>query len=76
MAKIVHARLDNESEELLATLERALGLNQSEVIREALRSLAARSSGKRGRRIIGLGRFRSGVGDLATNKKHLVGFGT
>jgi len=26
-------------------------------------------------RIVGVGRFRSGIPDLATNKKHLDGFG-
>jgi Arc/MetJ-type ribon-helix-helix transcriptional regulator len=76
MAKIVHARLNAESEELLSKLERSLGLNQSEVIREALKSLASQTSKKRKRRIIGLGEFRSGIPDLSTNKKHLEGFGS
>ena len=76
MSKVVHARLDGESEQLLAKLQRTLGLNQSEVIREALRSLGALASKKRKRRIIGLGEFHSGIKDLAIKKKHLAGFGS
>jgi hypothetical protein len=41
--------------------------------------LAPAGNGKQGdkrRKIIGTGKFNSGIPDLATNKKHMEGFGT
>ncbi len=75
MAKIVHARLDDESEALLRRLGRASGLSDSEVLRRALVAMEA-VSGRAGRpRIIGLAGFSSGLPDLGSNKAHLSGFG-
>ena len=75
MAKIVHARLDDESEALLIGLRRKTGLGESELIRRGLRILNA-SSGSKGRpTVIGLGAFASGLRDLGSNKRHLDGFG-
>lgn len=75
MGNTIQARLDSQSRKRLADLVRALGWTPSRVVREGLRVLEiARLPGKK-RTIIGLGKFRSGVGDLSTNKKHLKGYG-
>ncbi len=71
---IVHARLDADTQRILERLRRRTGLRDSELIRRALRALddtvVPGSS-----RIVGIGKFSSGVGDLASNKRHLEGFG-
>jgi hypothetical protein len=75
MAKMVHARLDDETEALLRRLGRATGLSESEVLRRGLLALEA-VSGRAGKpRIVGLGGFVSGQADLGSNKAHLAGFG-
>jgi hypothetical protein len=75
MAKIVHARLDDENEALLRRLGRATGLSDSELLRRGLSALGA-VSGRLGRpRIIGMAAFASGQPDLGSNKRHLAGFG-
>jgi hypothetical protein len=75
MKRTVQARLDEEGRRNLERLTRDLGLTPSEVVREALRRMAA-SHPRTGRpRIAGLGRFASGLDDLGSNKKHLNGFG-
>jgi hypothetical protein len=74
MSRIVHARLDAETERRLRRLERRLGWSDSQVVREGIRVLDGLTA--RGpRRVIGLGRFRSGIPDLGSNKAHLKGFG-
>jgi hypothetical protein len=75
MAKIVHARLDPESEELLEELRRRTGWRDSEVVRRGLRALADLTPASRPRRVVGLGRFRSGIPDLGSDPRHLRGFG-
>jgi hypothetical protein len=74
MKGVVQARLDAESREALAGLVRRLGWRPSRVVREALRLLAACQPGG-SRRIVGLGKFASGVPDLGSNKSRLKGFG-
>lgn len=75
MAKMVHARLDDETEALLRRLGRATGLSESEVLRRGLLALEA-VAGRAGRaRIVGQGGFDSGQADLGSNKGHLAGFG-
>ena len=50
--------------------------NASEVLREGLRLVRkAHSTVSAAHRIIGTGKFRSGIPDLATNKKYLEDFG-
>lgn len=71
--KTVQARLDDETERMLARMVRQLGLSPSTIVREGIRLFAA--SQPRKRKIVGLGQFPSGIGDLASNKKHLEGFG-
>ena len=56
-------------------LVRELGWTPSQVVREGLRVLEASHLHRKGRRIIGLGKFRSGVTDLGSNNTHLRDFG-
>ena len=72
---VVHARLDPESRRTLDRLKKRTGLTDSELIRRALEAYVAREAAPPQRRIVGLGRFDSGVPDLATNDEHLAGFG-
>jgi hypothetical protein len=73
---IVHARLDPETEALLVRLRRRLGESDSEILRKAIRHLARGTQPTRGPRIIGLGKFASGIEDLGSNERHLEGFGS
>ena len=75
MSRIIHARLDAETEKLLRELERRLGWNDSKTVREGIKALNVLLVPKRPRKIFGLGRFRSGIADLASNHDHLKGFG-
>ena len=56
-------------------LVRELGWTPSQVVREGLRILEASHLRRKGRGIIGLGKFRSRVTDLGSNKMHLRDFG-
>lgn len=71
---IVHARLDADTQRILERLRRRTGLRDSELIRRALRALDA-AAVPGASRIVGVGKFASGIGDLASNKRHLDGFG-
>ncbi len=71
--KTVQARLDADTEQALARLVSQLGLSPSMVVRKSIHLLAA--SQPETRKIAGLGKFRSGIPDLGSNKKHLKGFG-
>lgn len=75
MGRIVQARLDPETVELLTRLRRSTGLSDSELLRRGLRRLAEREPRSRRQRIAGMGKFASAVADLASNKRHLRGFG-
>ena len=75
MPRIIHARLDLRTERLLRALERRLGWNDSQVVREGIKALHVLLGPERSRHIVGLGRFRSGIRDLGSNKTHLKGFG-
>jgi hypothetical protein len=74
MRSTVQARLDAAGRRDLAQLVRSLGWSPSQVVREALRRMAHQSPPERAR-VAGTGKFSSGFSDLATNKKHLKGFG-
>jgi len=74
MKATVQARLDAASQRRLQQLVRDLGWSPSRVVREGLKLLAACHPRKR-RKIIGQGKFDSGIPDLATNKKYFEGFG-
>ncbi len=71
--KTVQARLDADTEKTLARLVDQLGVSPSMLVREGIRLLAA--SQPKSRKIVGLGKFSSGIPDLGSNKKHLKGFG-
>lgn len=76
MAKpTVQARLDPETAEILARLARRLGYTHSEVMREAIRILAAIYPVCGIPKIAGGGEFASDIPDLGSSKKHLQGFG-
>jgi len=76
MASVIHARLDDDTDSLRSELQKQLGWNDSQIVREGIKSLSAlvHTNGKR--KIIGLGQFRSSISDLGSNKKRLKGFGT
>ena len=75
MSETVQARLDSESRKQLDRLVRRLGWSPSKVVREGIRLLAACQTNEVPKRIIGVGKFSTGVSDLGSNKAHLKGFG-
>lgn len=75
MPASVQARLDPETDRELARLVRRLGMNPSAVVREGIRLMAACHKAPVERKIAGLGKFRSSISDLGSNKRHLKGFG-
>jgi hypothetical protein len=74
-ARIVQARLDDETQRLLATLRRRTGLTESEIVRTAIRAMSETCKGSVRRAIKGVARFDSGTPDLGSNEEHLKGFG-
>jgi hypothetical protein len=75
MRDVVQARLDDKSRRALKALCRALGWSPSRVVREGLRVLELSYQRRKKRGVIGLGKFRSGVPDLGSNKEHMRDFG-
>ena len=75
MKPTVQARLDRRSQMALERLMKRLGWSPSKVVREGVRLLDACYGKPRRRKIVGIGRFASGVPDLGSNKEHLKGFG-
>jgi len=75
MRSAIQARLDDLSRKRLAVLVRELGWTPSRVVREGLRILETSYLRRKKRGIIGIGKFRSAVSDLGSNKKHLRNFG-
>jgi len=75
MSSTVQARLDPATRKDLVRLAKTLHCSPSKVVREAVRRLAAAHPAPKHPKIIGLGRFSSGIRDLGSNKKHLKGFG-
>jgi len=71
----VQARLDRRSQAALERLVRRLGWSPSRVVREGVHLLAACYGEGSAKRIIGTGRFASGLPDLGSNEEHLRGFG-
>jgi len=78
MKTYVHARLTEEERTILNKLKRATGKSESELVRHGL-SLVFKEFGKKPSALAAAGRsvgkFKKGPKDLATNKKHLDGFG-
>lgn len=75
MRAAIQARLDDQSRKRLSLLVRETGWSPSRVVREGLRVLEASYLRRKRRGVIGLGKFRSGIADLGSNKKHLADFG-
>jgi len=75
MATNVQARLDRETREALEALVRHLDWSPSRVVRESVRLMAVCYGTSSRRKVIGVGRFASGMTDFGSNKKHLKGFG-
>lgn len=75
MPSTIQARLDEPSQKALAKLVKQTGWSPSRVVREGLRLLAACYPGTGPRKIIGLGKFASGISDLGSNKEHMKDFG-
>lgn len=75
MNTTVQARLDRRSHAALERLTKRLGWSPSKVVREGVRLLDACYGRPRPRKIVGMGRFDSGIFDLGSNKKHLKGYG-
>ncbi len=74
--RVINARLDSGSSEALNALLHSLGWSESQIIREALIKFAAQCPRKKKPGFVGLGKFSSGIRDLASNKRHLEGFGS
>lgn len=75
MGSTVQARLDQETQAALEGLASRLGMSQSEIVREAIRLLNEKHKPRPRKRLIGIGLCSSGLTDLATNPKHMEGFG-
>jgi hypothetical protein len=69
MRSSIRLHLDEDFWKIAERLVTELGWTPSKVAGEALRIFAGR------RRIIGFGKFKSGISDLASKKAHLKGFG-
>jgi hypothetical protein len=78
MKPYIHARLSPEDRAVLEQLKQVSGYTESQILRRGLRLVAeelrARPSALdvAGRSV---GKFKKGPKDLATNRKHLEGFG-
>lgn len=77
MTDIVHARLDAHTRQIMRRLKHRYGWSDSEVVRQGIRALSETELTPQDRRdqIVGLGKFKSGVPDLGSNKEHLRRFG-
>ena len=75
MSRIVHARLNEDSQKMMNRLRRRMGWHDSKIIRQGLKALTELTFAAAPKRIIGLGKFKSGISDLGSNKTHLRGFG-
>ena len=75
MSKVIQARLDDETSALREDLKDRLGWTDSQIVREAIRLLASVTPKNGKRKLSGIGKFESGIPDLATNPKYMEGFG-
>jgi hypothetical protein len=71
----VQARLDKETQAALDRLVRRHGWTTSSVVREGIRLVEQQHAPAPRPKLIGIGKYDSGIPDLATNKKHMEGFG-
>jgi hypothetical protein len=76
MSNSIHARLDETTAEIRDQLKKSEGWTDSEIVRRGIKLLAAVTPKKtKKNRFRGVGKYHSGISDLATNKKHMEGFG-
>jgi hypothetical protein len=75
MARIIHARLDGPTEQILVQIEKRLGWSDSQIVREGIKALHSLLPPRGRRKVVGMGRFESGIPDLGSTRKHLEGFG-
>ena len=80
MASTVQVRLDNETASLLRGFVKRSGKTTSEVLRRGIRLAVNEERLPEERlpaseRMVGIGCVSFGPGDLATDKKHMEGFG-
>jgi hypothetical protein len=75
MGATVQVRLDKESEAALKRLVRAKGGTASQAVRESILKADEQLRAKPRPRLVGIGCVSFGPSDLATNKKHMEGFG-
>ena len=75
MGATIQVRLDEKSEAALKRLVRAKGCTPSQAVRESILKDDEQLRAKPRPRLIGIGCVSFGPGDLATNKKHMEGFG-
>ena len=75
MGTMVQARFDTKAEAALKKLIRSNGWTTSQALRECVLRVYEQTAAKPRPRLIGIGCVDFGPGDLATNKKHMEGFG-
>ena len=75
MSDTIHARLDEHTRTVRDQLQQQFGWNDSQIVREGITALSYLVASHRKRKIVGLGKFESGISDLGSNKCHLKGFG-
>jgi hypothetical protein len=78
MKTYIHARLSKQDRTILEDLKKSTGVSESELVRRGLQLVLRDITPKKtalelaGRSV---GKFKKGPRDLATNRKHLEGFG-
>lgn len=75
MSRVVQARLDEDTDSLRTRLQQQLGWSNSEIVRRGIQLLACTTLKPGKPRFSGVGKYDSGVPDLATNRRHMEGFG-
>jgi hypothetical protein len=75
MSRVVQSRLDDETDSLRSRLQKQLGWSNSEIVRRGIQLLASTIPKPGEPRFSGIGKYDSGISDLATNKAHMEGFG-
>jgi hypothetical protein len=75
MAASIHARLDDETDAMRQELKRSQGWTDSEIVRRGIQLLASVTPKRGKRKFHGVGKYNSGITDLATNPKYMEGFG-
>lgn len=76
MSHLIHARLDDDTNSLREQLQRRFGWNDSQIVREGIKALSSKTVRRGKRKILGQGKFASGIGDLSSNPRHMEGYGT